>query len=271
MEIRFYETAESFRERVLPLLVKHEAENNLILGITTRLVGGQISGQSLMASVEDGGVVVAACVRTPLHSLVATSLPKEVVPALASGIRERVGKLSGVHAPSESAKDFVAAWGAEVRRQKHLRIYQLDRVIPPRPVPGGMDQAKLTDMDCVAQWAAAMVDECHMPMPNAGDEMRENVRRGETFIWRDGQPVCMAVSRQGTPNGCRIGMVYTPPGFRRKGYATALVAALSQHMLSHGCRLCFLYTDLDNPTSNHIYTEIGYRPVCDFEEHNFKV
>lgn len=26
---------------------------------------------------------------------------------------------------------------------------------------------------------------------------------------------------------------------------------------------CFLFTDLNNPTSNRIYQEIGYRPVCD--------
>jgi predicted GNAT family acetyltransferase len=34
-------------------------------------------------------------------------------------------------------------------------------------------------------------------------------------------------------------------------------------MLGEGRKFCFLYTDLANPTSNHIYQEIGYRPVCD--------
>jgi predicted GNAT family acetyltransferase len=42
------------------------------------------------------------------------------------------------------------------------------------------------------------------------------------------------------------------------------VAALSQLLLHRGFELCVLYTDLSNPTSNSIYTRIGYRPVRDF-------
>ncbi len=32
---------------------------------------------------------------------------------------------------------------------------------------------------------------------------------------------------------------------------------------------CFLFTDLANPTSNHIYQTIGYEPVRDFEAYRF--
>ncbi|RIK57781.1 MAG: GNAT family N-acetyltransferase, partial [Chloroflexi bacterium] len=30
-----------------------------------------------------------------------------------------------------------------------------------------------------------------------------------------------------------------------------------------------LFTDLANPTSNHIYQAIGYRPVCDYTLYRF--
>jgi hypothetical protein len=66
-----------------------------------------------------------------------------------------------------------------------------------------------------------------------------------------------------TPHGARIGPVYTPPAARGRGYASACTAALSERMLAAGKRFCFLYTDLDNPTSNTIYQRIGYRAVCD--------
>jgi predicted GNAT family acetyltransferase len=39
--------------------------------------------------------------------------------------------------------------------------------------------------------------------------------------------------------------------------------------LKEGKRFCFLYTDLANPTSNHIYQEIGYEPVCEAEQYRF--
>ena len=68
-----------------------------------------------------------------------------------------------------------------------------------------------------------------------------------------------------TPNGTRIGPVYTPPSERGHGYASALVAAASQAQLDEGLAFCFLFTDLANPTSNHIYQAIGYEPVTDID------
>ena len=59
----------------------------------------------------------------------------------------------------------------------------------------------------------------------------------------------------------RINLVYTPPEYRRKGYATACVAALSQMLLDRGYQYYFLSTDLANPISNHIYQAIGYQPL----------
>jgi predicted GNAT family acetyltransferase len=106
-------------------------------------------------------------------------------------------------------------------------------------------------------YALKLVDEL-LTLPNQG-----------MMIWDDPDPVTMAGFRGRTPNGVRIGMVYTPPEYRRKGYATACVAALSQHLLDSGCRYVCLYTDLTNPTSNHIYQTIGYRPVVDSDEYGF--
>jgi len=72
-----------------------------------------------------------------------------------------------------------------------------------------------------------------------------------------------------TPEGSRVGPVYTPSPLRGRGYASALVAAASQAQLGAGRRFCFLFTDLANPTSNEIYQAIGYEPVCDVDEYRF--
>jgi len=47
------------------------------------------------------------------------------------------------------------------------------------------------------------------------------------------------------------------------------VAGVSQHLLDGGRIFCTLFTDLANPTSNHIYQAIGYEPVCDVDEYQF--
>ncbi len=83
-------------------------------------------------------------------------------------------------------------------------------------------------------------------------------------LWEDeGRPVSVTGFGSPTPTGIRIGPVYTPPELRGRGYASALVAEVSQAQLDAGRRFCFLYTNLANPTSNKIYVDLGYKRVCD--------
>ena len=89
-------------------------------------------------------------------------------------------------------------------------------------------------------------------------------------LWIDDGSVCSLAGFGGpTPNGIRIGPVHTPLASRGRGYGTTVTARLSRLLLERGHRFCFLYTDLANPTSNAIYTRIGYEPVCDSREISF--
>src|SRR5206468_2082657 len=109
------------------------------------------------------------------------------------------------------------------------------------------------------------------PHPDAREQMRQRLAARQMFLWKDasGHAVTMAGWSGRTPNGTRINAVYTPPENRRRGYASACVASLSQHLLDSGRRFCFLYTDLTNPTSNNIYQKIGYQRVGDWTNRYF--
>ena len=90
------------------------------------------------------------------------------------------------------------------------------------------------------------------------------------YLWEhDGRPVSMAGVTGPTPHGIRVGPVYTPPAERGRGFGSALTAAASQAQLDDGRRFVFLFTDLDNPTSNKIYQAIGYEPVIDIDQWSF--
>jgi predicted GNAT family acetyltransferase len=95
--------------------------------------------------------------------------------------------------------------------------------------------------------------------------------RGTAYLWENeaGTPVAMASASGPTPHGIRIGGVYTPPELRGRGYASSAVAALSARLLDEGRRLCFLFTDASNPTSNSIYRRIGYEQVAEVVELRF--
>ena len=84
------------------------------------------------------------------------------------------------------------------------------------------------------------------------------------MVWEvEGDIVAMTGRARPTDNGVSINYVYTALDQRGNGYATSLVAHQSKWLLENGYGLCFLYTDLANPTSNRIYERIGYRQVAE--------
>ena len=138
-----------------------------------------------------------------------------------------------------------------------------------------MRLADAGDRDLLVEWFDAFVAESipedapHQEPANAVD--RRLASSGGGFaMWDDGELVSMSSFGGETPHGIRIGPIYTPPALRRRGYASALVAELSQSLLDRGREYCFLYTDLGNPTSNRIYMDVGYELVCESADYAFK-
>jgi predicted GNAT family acetyltransferase len=143
-------------------------------------------------------------------------------------------------------------------------------VIPPKNVSGAMSPATREELDLITEWMIEFSKQLGDQNPAHRDDVEERFNAGHYFLWRDrGQVVSIAAFAGPTPNGVRINSVFTPIEFRNQGYASANVAALTQHLLDTGRKLVFLFTDLKNPISNSIYQKVGYRPVCDFNDYRF--
>ncbi len=285
MELKRYTDVAEFYQRAEPFLIEHEAEHCLMLGLCSGLLNNmqQLESEPYLATVEDEGIVVAASLRTPPHniilSLIAPGHSAEQVTALvAADAHKFYDVLSGVLAPSAISRAFCDEWQRLTRQSYQLtlseRIYRLDRVNPINGVPGEMRPAQEGHRALLEQWidefAREALDGEQIDPPQWVDDMLTappNMRG--LFVWVDGETVTMVGHNGPTPHGMRIGPVYTPPTHRRKGYASACTAALTQRLLDDGRQACFLFTDLANPTSNHIYQEIGYRPVIDVEMYAF--
>ncbi len=190
----------------------------------------------------------------------------------------RTGRpLPDVLAPKAVALAFAEHWRALTGRAFHLevaeRVFCLEQVNPVRGVSGQLRPVTLVDRDLLVEWIHAFTIEALREADRARVErsvdlsFQSSLRR--TYLWEDGQPVSLVGCGGKTPNGIRIGPVYTPPDLRGRGYASACVAAVSQLLLDEGRKYCFLFTDLSNPTSNHIYQQIGYQPVADMDKYAF--
>ena len=274
--VRTYDSAAAFLDRAGPWLLQAEAEHSLVLGIAGRLAGAvpegvsEAAGPAYLATVEADGAVAGVALRTPPHKLIVTRMPPGAVPALAEAVAGRFERLPAVLGPPGVAEAFGVEWA---RRHAvtptvgmRQRVFELTRLVPPgRSASGGARPAAAGDLDRVARWIAAFEAEAGVSTPSDPRAWAErHVTSGRVLLWADGDaPVSMAAEIARSPNGARVGAVYTPPAHRGRGYGSAVVAALSARLLAGGARFCALYTDLANPTSNAIYRRLGYVPVAD--------
>ncbi len=258
-------------------LGRHEAEHNLIFGICANLAAdpGFPTGPPYLATVARAGRVVGAALMTPPWNLVVSCTDDPATPgAFADDLGATGVLVPGTVGPVEVARAFAAAWcgprGLTPRRTVAERIYRLERVEPPVGVPGHVRIATEADRGLLVDWVDAFLGEAlERRNPSEASVLVDRSLRTGTrtwYLWEDGEPVSVAASAGPTPNGIRIGPVYTPPERRRRGYASAVTAAASQAELDHGRRYVFLFTDLANPTSNKIYQQIGYEPVIDVDQ-----
>jgi predicted GNAT family acetyltransferase len=142
-------------------------------------------------------------------------------------------------------------------------IYRLDRVEDVPMSPGELIQAREEHLDMLVEWMLGFSEATPQTWDReaAYQRARDRIADRSLYLWHDGQPVSMAWRSRPAGRGITVTGVYTPPEFRRRGYATSCVASLSRTLLAEGYQFCTLYTDLANPTSNSVYQKIGYRPV----------
>jgi len=279
-QIKFFSDAGQFLERVQPFLLRREAEHCLILGLLDGLRAGEQLGTEppLMALVENHDEVAAVALMTPPHNLIIswTADDDSTLDAIAREFHAKAVAVPGVNSSADLAQRFAQKWSelsrCSYRVQMAQRIYQLNRVTNETRAAGHLREPDRSDDALLREWRAAFSIDAEGMDPGQAREAAALPlpKSRRLLLWEvDGSVVSMAGFAGPTPNGIRVAWVYTPPQNRGKGFAGACVAALSQKLLDDGRKFCFLYTDLANPISNHVYQRIGYEPVTDATVYSF--
>ena len=252
-------------------LSQAEAHHNLILGIAYTLRAEPLPERSrpLLLSVHKGNAVIGCALAIPPRDLILTQMEPLGVEALIRALSEELPSLPGVVGPDPASGEFAAQWSKSMQRPARVRMRQRFYVLRQASAsfsdtPGRLRRATSSDLPLVAEWIARFNEDAVTGDLEDPKEMAERaIARDQLYLWQASGPVSMAGWTGAAPNGRRISFVFTPAGERRRGYASACVAALSRALLASGRSYCCLYADLANPTSNAIYRRIGYKRLFD--------
>jgi predicted GNAT family acetyltransferase len=282
MDVKTYSKAADFLSVTSNLLQSDEVRYGLIYGIVRRVaMNPHYYGEEdpwFCIVVDSAGISTLAW-RTPPY-LVGLAWhagdTEEAVSLLIESVRSRWQTIPGVTGHREVTDLFAERWsktfGTSIQSTMAQRIYRLDSVNSVSVVPGRIRLAILADKDVVSSWIRAFSidtnEASNRDLPES--DITQRIEKGEIYLWEDtGRSVSMAGKSCPTERGAAVSLVYTPPEFRRRGYATACVAGVCREILKRGYDFCTLYTDLSNPTSNSIYMKIGFKPVCDSVQYIF--
>jgi GNAT superfamily N-acetyltransferase len=249
------------------LLASDPVRNNVVC---TLLEQRAASGTAVRCWFADGGVVFQSPDTFPA---VLSTLSPDAVPALAEAVAA-VG-VPGVTGTAADAAAFAGAYATVTRRAARpvegQRIYEVTDLIPPPAADGQMRPATAADVGLLAGWIDGFArDTGEVVDTDARTRAAVIVDAGRYWIWETsaGEPVSSALLAPSAMGVARIGGVYTPPAWRRRGFAAAVVAGLSSQVLAGGER-AILYTQLQNPTSNGVYQRIGFEPVAEVVRYSF--
>ena len=281
MEIKLYTDVHEFYKDTYDVLIRHEAQNLIPLG--NIIIGYEGKDKTdwrdpvnwLMATISDAKGIQLTAIMTPPHNitLYATDniINPEAINCLIDGLKDREipGVLSEKSLAEYFAKEYTSRKGITYKTTMSQRIYELTEVNPDIPKVGIVRLLDEKDMPFFPYWAEAFYaagsyGKTEMSIPQNAAPYLYRIASKKIYILEDnGRPVSMAGYTREMQTAIGVAFVYTPPYERSKGYATSVVAQISQLALDKGFTKCVLYTDLANPTSNSIYQKIGYKPICD--------
>lgn len=273
MHVETFQAASDFLNVVGKSLQSDEVQYGLTLGLANRLkLNPNCFGEQLpwFLAVSEGEKLCASFLRTPPYNLICAHFagePSEISKTVVDVLLRQYEDIPGLVGSADLANDLAEHWC--IRRNRKIAgrmgqfIHRLNKVNAiPKP-EGKFRLAESTDAKLISTWSEefhrdAFGDQNNIPV----HRFEQRIDSKDIFVWETAFPVSMVGKARPVGTGISIGPVYTPREFRNHGYATACVSSLCELLLKSGYSYCTLYTDAANPTSNKIYSQIGFRIIC---------
>jgi predicted GNAT family acetyltransferase len=255
------------------LLSARPIELNVIWSVMKRQAdsGGVGRYWLLTTDGEVAGIVIES---PPGQSAGISPMPRDHSDALARAIAGAGYRLSGISGEAPTASAFAGCWTEQVKVAAIVsdaqRLYALGQLVQSDGVPGRLRRAELYERDMVVEWVSAFQAETGAPGGEVAPAVDSALSAGRLFLWDDDGPRCLARATEALGGISRIGIVFTAPRWRRRGYATACVGALCEWVRTEQGANSVLYAQLGNASSNSVYRSLGFEGVSEVLMYRFE-
>lgn len=264
------------------LLLKKESFYNLMLGLAYNIQTNKFKTDSpLFYSILDREQVIGCALRSNVDKpLIVSEMPSEAISLLIAELSSTKEDIQAVVGEEVTAGIFKDRWVAlndlDYKIDIHLGIFECFRVILPKKISAKMIPAMEDHVDILRKYLRGFCEDCFPERVHTNEKIEElmsnHLKNKTAYLLQtaEGEIVSMAASTRSTKTGTTISYVYTPKEFRGHGYASMIVAMISQQILDSGKIMVNLFTDLLNPTSNSIYQKIGFTKIGQNIHYEFK-
>jgi ribosomal protein S18 acetylase RimI-like enzyme len=210
-----------------------------------------------------GEQVLAAAVQASAGKVVFSLGPTDAILALAEWWESAGRRPTAVVVPESARAALLHLWPGRATLENTL--YRLDAAPALPATPGQLRPARADEAGWLIDWTADFYREANLPdEPKPKLVVETKLKAGHMYVWEDAVPRSIAALAGPTPRSVRINNVYTPEGFRCRGYGSAAVATLAAMQFKNGKQLVQLFADRGRAHTNRMYRKMGFKSVADF-------
>ena len=280
MDFIKYNNIQEFNRDNLNLLLEKEWLNNLIIG---NCLEGPAENEEpwILASIKENNITqLIMLYRKPWNLLLyspTNNISDELYKFAAKEIYKIDDNLNGVNAEVELADKFAKYYSAIANKEAKLnfpmRILLLKELNKAELLDNVLfRKANQKDEAILLKYLEEFQQEAlgeYIDEYTLKERLNSYFKKGYFVLEKDEKIVSQAVISRELTKGKTISEVYTPKEFRGKSYAYNLIYRISKQILEEGAEFCVLYTDDNNPISNHVYEKIGYKRMVDTKDIKF--
>jgi len=270
-------------EADLDTFLARHADTSMFLRSNTRSAGltdrGEPMQATYVAALEGGRIAGVAAHCWNGMVLVQALERSHVVAAAREAVRRSGRTVTGFSGPWDqvvAARQALGLGAAPTTKDSRDGLYALDLarlVVPPQLASGALRcrHPAEGELELLVAWrvrfaiealGAADGPELHQA---STDDVRLQHQRGSDWLLLAGAaPVSHAVFNATLPDIVQIGGVWTPPEFRGRGYARAVVAGSLLAARKQGVHRAVLFADPANEAARRAYLFLGFRVVGDY-------